>query len=160
TVHGQIAPLLEVGAGFHPELTGRENIFLNGVILGMSKHDIRKCFDQIVTFAELDKFIDSPVKLYSSGMYIRLGFSVAVHSNFDILLADEIFAVGDYRFRMKCLDKFGLLKKQGKTIVLISHSLEQLQKHCQRGILIRRGKIVIDAEIEQVCNQYQNMEQM
>lgn len=150
-VQGRIAPLLEVGAGFHPELTGRENVFLNGVILGMSKLEIARKFDGIVAFSELEKFIDCPIKQYSSGMYTRLGFSVAIHSDFDILLADEILAVGDQRFKEKCSSKFDQMKKDKKTLILVSHSLEHLKKYCVRGILIQNGGVVLDDAIDKVC---------
>ena len=153
-VHGRIAPLIELGAGFHPELTGRENVFLNAVILGMTKRDIVKRFDEIVSFAELEKFIDSPIKQYSSGMYIRLGFSVAIHSNFDILLADEILAVGDLHFQKKCFDKFQEIRKEKKTLILISHSPELVQKHCSRGLLLKDGGLIADSSIQEICRQY------
>lgn len=155
---GRIAPLIEVGAGFHPELTGRENVFLNGVILGMSKQEIAKKFDEIVAFSELEKFIDSPIKQYSSGMYVRLGFSVAIHSNFDILLADEILAVGDQHFREKCHAKFEEIKKMQKTLILISHSSDLLKKHCKRGLFIQSGKLLMDDSIEKVCSAYANFQ--
>jgi len=155
SVSARIAPLIEVGAGFHPELTGRENIYLNGVILGMSKREIVKKFDEIVAFSELEKFIDSPIKQYSSGMYVRLGFSVAVHSNFDTLLADEILAVGDHHFQEKCHAKFEEIKKSKKTLILISHSADLLKKHCKRGLLIQSGKLMADGSIDKVCSQYQ-----
>lgn len=150
-VRGRIAPLIEVGAGFHPELSGRENVFLNGVILGMSKREVARKLDEIVAFSELEKFIDTPIKQYSSGMHVRLGFSVAAHSNFDILLADEILAVGDQRFQSKCHAKFEEIKKSGKTLILISHSADLLKKHCKRGLLILSGKLDQDGPIDQVC---------
>ncbi len=156
----RIAPLIEVGAGFHPELTGRENVFLNGVILGMSKQEITQKIDEIVAFSELEQFIDSPIKQYSSGMYVRLGFSVAIHSNFDILLADEILAVGDQHFQSKCHAKFEEIKKSGRTLILISHSAEQLKKHCKRGLLIQNGKLVMDNSIETTCAAYANFQKM
>lgn len=154
TVQGRIAPLIEIGAGFHPELTGRENVYLNGVILGMSKSEVARKFDEIVAFSELEKFIDVPIKQYSSGMYVRLGFSVAVHSDFDILLADEVLAVGDQHFQTKCFSKFEEIKRRQKTVILVSHSLEQLKRHCARGILIKSGRIVSDGDIQQVCQAY------
>ena len=156
-VNSRIAPLLEVGAGFHPELTGRENVYLNGVILGMSKAEIAQKFDEIVSFSELEQFIDSPIKQYSSGMYMRLGFSVAIHSNFDVLIADEILAVGDQRFQQKCLSKFDEFKERGQGLIFVSHSLDLLKKHCQRGILIHGGQILYDGPIESACAKYQNI---
>lgn len=154
-VLGHVAPLISVGAGFHPELTGRENVYLNGVILGMSKHEINQRFDEIVAFSELEKFIDAPIKQYSSGMYVRLGFSVAMHSNFDILLADEILAVGDERFQEKCFLKFDEIKKKQKTLIFVSHNLDQIKKHCERGIFLENGQIISDDKIETVCSRYQ-----
>lgn len=154
TVSGRVAPLIELGAGFHPELTGRENVFLNGVILGMSKLEISRKFDEIVVFSELEKFIDSPIKQYSSGMYLRLGFSVAIHSNFDILLADEILAVGDQSFKSKCFVKFEEIKKTEKTLIFVSHSIDQLKKHCARGLWFSDGSLKMDGDIASVCHQY------
>ncbi|MFH0936998.1 MAG: ABC transporter ATP-binding protein [Candidatus Daviesbacteria bacterium] len=139
-VEGRVGPLIELGAGFHPELTGRENIYLNGTILGLSIKEIDGKFDEIVSFSELGDFIDTPVKHYSSGMYMRLGFSIAVSINPDILLIDEILAVGDIAFQKKCLDKMIEFHQKGITIVLISHSLELVKSFCQRAILIKDGK--------------------
>ncbi len=140
-VEGRIGPLIELGAGFHPELSGRDNIYLNGVVLGLSRKEIEEKFDEIVSFAELADFIDTPVKHYSSGMYMRLGFSVAVHVNPDILLIDEILAVGDIAFQKKCLDKLGEFQKKGATMVLISHSMELINNLCQKAIFIEDGKV-------------------
>ncbi len=156
-VAGRVAPLIEVGAGFHPELTGRENIFLNGAILGMSKKEIAGKLDEIIAFSELEEFIDSPIKQYSSGMYVRLGFSVAIHSDFDILLADEILAVGDEHFKSKCFSKFEELKRKQKTLIVVSHALEQVKKHCTRGILLAHGKVVLDDSIDRVCERYKQI---
>ena len=140
-VVGRIGPLIELGAGFHPELSGRDNIYLNGTILGLSKKEISNKFDDIVKFAELEDFIDTPVKHYSSGMYMRLGFSIAVHIDPDILLVDEILAVGDIGFQKKCLDKMRFFHDRGTTIVIISHSMELVSSFCQRIILLNNGKI-------------------
>ena len=153
---GRIAPLIEIGVGFHPELTGRENIYLNGVILRMTKSEVQKKLDEIVSFSELEKFIDCPIKQYSMGMLIRLGFSVAIHSDFDILLADEILAVGDRHFQEKCLLKFEEMKRAKKTLIFISHSIEQLKKYCENGFLFDHGTVVYSGKIEDVCNFYAN----
>lgn len=142
TVRGRIAPLIELGAGFHPELTGRENVYLNGVILGMSRAEVEAQFDNIVEFAELSDFIDSPVKHYSSGMYLRLAFSVAVHTQPDILLVDEILAVGDQKFQQKCLAKIAELQRDGLTIIMVSHSPELIAKTCHRQINLAYGKLL------------------
>lgn len=140
-VTGRIAPLIELGAGFHPELSGRENVYLNGVILGMKRKEIDAKFDQIVEFAELKEFIDAPVKHYSSGMYLRLAFSVAVHTDPDILLVDEILAVGDKKFRNKCFAKWEELKQKGVTSLLVSHDVKQLQQFCDRAVFLQKGKL-------------------
>lgn len=139
TVHGRIAPLIELGAGFHPELTGRENIYLNGVILGLSRQAVESKFKEIVNFAQLADFIDVPVKHYSSGMYLRLAFSVAVHTEPDILLVDEILAVGDQAFQKKCLKKIKSFQKSGKTLLLVSHSPAQIRAICSRVIKLGSG---------------------
>lgn len=136
TLQGKVAPLIELGAGFHPELSGRENIFLNGVILGMSRNEVAKKFDAIVDFAELWEFIDQPIKHYSSGMYLRLAFSVAIHTDPDILLVDEILAVGDAQFQKKCLQKIKELQEKKVTIIIVSHSQETINDFCSRVILI------------------------
>lgn len=141
-VNGRIAPLIELGAGFHPELTGRENVFLNGVILGMSRDEIKKKFQAIVDFAELSEFIDQPVKHYSSGMYLRLAFSVAVHTNPDILLVDEILAVGDSAFQKKCFARMEEFKGKGVTIILVSHNTEQVRKFCEKVVYLNDSKLV------------------
>lgn len=140
-INGRIAPLIELGAGFHYELTGRENVFLNGVILGMTRKEVAEQFEAIVDFAELWDFIDEPVKHYSSGMYLRLAFSVAVHTNPQILLVDEILAVGDEAFQEKCFEKIRDFQAMGVTIVVVSHSLDLLVKYCDRAILMQRGVI-------------------
>lgn len=154
-INGKIASLLEVGTGFHPELTGRENVFLNGAILGMSKNEIEDKFDEIVEFAGIEKFIDVPVKKYSSGMHVRLAFSVAAHMEPDILLVDEVLAVGDAEFQKKCLGKMDeVTKKSGRTIVFVSHDMRAIQNLCQRCILLKDGKIEMIGETESVINTY------
>lgn len=158
-INGNIAPLIELGAGFHPELTGRENVTLNGVILGMKKAEIEQKFSEIVDFAQLWEFIDQPIKHYSSGMYLRLAFSVAVHTNPDILLIDEILAVGDASFQAKCFAKMEEFKKQGVTIVLVSHDLEKVKSFCGRAIYLNDNHVVIDAEpIESIVKYQQDAE--
>lgn len=139
TSHGRLAALLEVGSGFHPELSGRENIYLNGSILGMSKKEIDNKFDEIVDFSGIREFIDQPVKNYSSGMYVRLGFSVAIHVDPDILLVDEVLAVGDESFQAKCMDKFKEFRSKGKTVVIVSHSLGSMVKMCDRIAWLDHG---------------------
>ncbi|MBW4446557.1 MAG: ABC transporter ATP-binding protein [Spirirestis rafaelensis WJT71-NPBG6] len=143
-IKGRVASLLEVGTGFHPELTGRENIFLNGAILGMSKVEIQRKFDEIVAFAEIEKFLDTPVKRYSSGMYVRLAFAVAAHLEPDILIVDEVLAVGDAHFQKKCLGKLEDVGKQGRTVLFVSHNLAVLQTLCNRGIFLKQGSVFAD----------------
>jgi lipopolysaccharide transport system ATP-binding protein len=138
---GRVSALIELGAGFHPEFTGRENVYVNGIILGLTKKDIRRRVDEIVDFAEIEKFIDAPVRTYSSGMYMRLGFSVAVHVDPDILLVDEVLAVGDEGFVKKCLDKMNEFKKQGKTIILAGHDLLLVEQWCDRAVLLDGGRV-------------------
>jgi len=152
-VNGRVAPLIEVGAGLVPDLTGRENIYLNGTILGMSRAEIRRKFDDIVGFAELDAFIDTPIKRYSSGMQVRLGFSVATSVDADVLIVDEVLAVGDLAFQRKCFDRIeSLLKHQGNTVLLVSHNIRQVQRLCNRVILIDNGKISADGPSAQICD--------
>jgi lipopolysaccharide transport system ATP-binding protein len=153
-VKGRIASLLEVGTGFHPELTGRENIYLNGAILGMSRREIDRKFDEIVDFAEVEKFIDTPVKRYSSGMYVRLAFSVAAHLDPEILLVDEVLAVGDAEFQKKCLGKMDNVAKAGRTILFVSHNMLAIQNLCQNGIWLSGGKIVSSGSIEKIISEY------
>jgi len=141
---GRIAGLIEVGAGFHPDLSGRENIYLNAAILGMTQKEIDARFDEIVEFSEIEKFIDTEVKHYSSGMFLRLAFSVAIHTEVDILLVDEILSVGDEPFQRKCLAKIRELHAAGKTLVVVSHDLDMVSDICSRGILIRSGKLIFD----------------
>lgn len=153
-VNGRVVPLIELGAGFHPELTGRENIFLNGVILGLSENEIKEKINQIIEFSEIEKFIDTPVKFYSSGMYMRLAFSVSVFVNPDILLVDEILAVGDNQFQKKCLAKMEEFKKNGVTIIFVSHSLETIKQFCQRVIYLKAGKIIADGKPQEVVDYF------
>ena len=147
---GRMAGLIEVGAGFHPDLTGRENVFLNGAILGMSKEQIEAAFDDIVAFSEIEKFIDTEVKFYSSGMFLRLAFAVAVHTSPDIFLVDEILAVGDEPFQRKCLDEIRGLSDQGKTLVIVSHDLDMVSDLCERGVLLEKGVKVADGPSKDV----------
>jgi lipopolysaccharide transport system ATP-binding protein len=152
--------LLEVGTGFHPELTGRENIFLNGAILGMKRGEIERKFDEIVAFADIDRFLDTPVKHYSSGMYVRLAFSVAAHLEPEILLVDEVLAVGDAAFQRKCLGKMDDVTKQGRTVLFVSHNMALVQSLCQRGILLQKGGVTHDGPVGDVVNAYlQQLEQ-
>ncbi len=153
-ISGRVGALLELGSGFHPDMTGRENIYLNGSILGLSQAEIRQKIDQIIDFAELDRFIDLPVKHYSSGMYVRLGFAVAVHTDPDILLVDEVLAVGDAAFQRKCMDHIGQLRQKGVTILLVTHSLEAIQNLCQRAIWLDEGRVIADGATETTINQY------
>lgn len=145
---GRVAGLIEVGAGFHPELTGRENVFLNAAILGMKKHEIEARYDEIVAFSEIEEFIDQEVKHYSSGMFMRLAFSVAIHVELDVLLVDEILSVGDAPFREKCRLKFEELNARGKTLVVVTHDMEMVRELCTRGVVINKGNLVYDGEIE------------
>lgn len=156
---GHIASLLEVGTGFHPELTGRENIYLNGAILGMRTHDIDKNFDEIVAFSEIEsEFIDTPVKRYSSGMFVRLAFAVAAHLNSEILIADEVLAVGDQRFQEKCLGKMkDVSVNQGRTVLFVSHNLGAVRQLCQKAILLEHGVIKTEGEVGEVANYYDQM---
>jgi len=153
-IHGRVGSLLEVGTGFHPELTGRENIYLNGAILGMKKAEIERKFDEIVAFAEIEKFMDTPVKHYSSGMYVRLAFAVAAHLEPEILLVDEVLAVGDAAFQKKCLGKMGDVAKEGRTVLFVSHNMFSLQNLCTRGILLESGQIAMQGGITDVINRY------
>jgi len=141
SVDGRLSALLELGAGFHPELTGRENVYLNGAILGFTSREIRRRFDDIVSFAELDRFIDEPVRNYSSGMYVRLGFSVAIHAEPEVLLVDEVLAVGDLSFQKRCLERFARLKAEGRTIVVVSHDLDMVDRLCDRVAWIQNGNL-------------------
>ncbi len=153
-LNGRVGSLLEVGTGFHPELTGRENIYLNGAILGMTRQEIGKKFDDIVNFAELEQFLDTPIKRYSSGMYVRLAFSVAAHINPEILLVDEVLAVGDAAFQKKCLGQMGAVARGGRTILFVSHQLEALLKLCPTSLLLERGRLVRQGETRAVIDEY------
>lgn len=154
-LRGRVASLLEVGTGFHPELTGRENIYLNGAILGMSRLEIKSKFDEIVGFAEIDKFLDTPVKRYSSGMYVRLAFAVAAHLEPEILIVDEVLAVGDAEFQKKCLGKMeDVSTKDGRTVILVSHQMPAIQNLCTRCVLLDRGRLVKEGGTEDVINTY------
>ncbi len=153
-IHGRVGSLLEVGTGFHPELTGLENIYLNGAILGMRKTEIEQKFDEIVSFAEIEKFIYTPVKRYSSGMYVRLAFAVAAHLEPEILLVDEVLAVGDIAFQKKCLGKMEGVAKEGRTVLFVSHNMFSLQNLCTRGILLESGQISMEGSITDVINKY------
>ena len=151
---GRIASLLEVGTGFHPELTGRENIFLNGAILGMSKTEIRTKLDEIIGFAELEKFADTPVKRYSSGMYVRLAFAVAAHLDPEILVIDEVLAVGDVEFQNKCLGKMNEVSRSGRTVLFVSHQMSSIRSICQKAILLRRGTLQTIGRVDSVIDEY------
>jgi lipopolysaccharide transport system ATP-binding protein len=153
-VKGRIASLLEVGTGFHPELTGRENIYMNGAILGMSRDEIRRKFDEIVDFSGVEKFIDTPVKRYSSGMYVRLGFAIAAHLEPEILIVDEVLAVGDAQFQKKCLGKMGEVAKAGRTVLFVSHNMLAVRSLCARVIELEQGCIVNDGDTENVVKHY------
>lgn len=154
TIRGRVASLLEVGTGFHPELTGRENIFLNGAILGMGREEIRRKFDEIVAFAEVERFLDTPVKRYSSGMYVRLAFSVAAHLEPDILIVDEVLAVGDAAFQKKCLGKMEDVGKEGRTVLFVSHQMAAIQNLCQRVIWINQGQVINDDNTQIAISKY------
>jgi lipopolysaccharide transport system ATP-binding protein len=153
-VRGRIGALLELGAGFHPDLTGRENIYLNGSILGLSRAEIRRRLDDIIGFAELERFIDIPVKHYSSGMFVRLGFSVAIHTDPEILLVDEVLAVGDQAFQRKCLERIDDLRRQGVTVLFVSHSADVVRTLCDRAIWLHEGRVVADDAAEAVVRRY------
>ena len=145
---GRVAGLIEVGAGFHPDLSGRDNVFLNGAILGMTEQQVKERFDDIVEFSEIGQFIDTEVKFYSSGMYLRLAFSVAVHTDPEVFLIDEILAVGDEPFQRKCIDKIQELAREGKTLVVVSHDLDLVSRICERGILLEHGNMKFDGPID------------
>lgn len=153
-IRGRVASLLEVGTGFHPELTGRENIFLNGAILGMTKDEIKRKFEEIVAFAEVENFIDTPVKRYSSGMYVRLAFAVAAHLEPEILVVDEVLAVGDAQFQKKCLGKMGEVAKEGRSILFVSHNMGAVKQLCTRAILLNMGRLVYEGYPNDTVNKY------
>lgn len=153
-IEGRVGALIEVGAGFHPDLTGRENIYLNGAILGLTRREIDAKLDSIIDFAELAPFIDTPVKRYSSGMYVRLGFSVAIHIDPDILLVDEVLAVGDFAFREKCIQKINDFRKDRRTMIVVSHDRHMLEKLCDRAILLHKGQKVMEGDVRAVLDEY------
>ncbi len=153
-VYGRIGTLLEVGTGFHPDLTGRENVFLSGAILGLRRVEIARRFDEIVAFSEIEKFIDTPVKWYSSGMYLRLAFSVASHLDNEVLFTDEVLAVGDISFQQKCLNRMNEIKQQGRTILFVSHNMEAVGRLCQRAIWLDQGRVMSDGPAAQVIGEY------
>jgi lipopolysaccharide transport system ATP-binding protein len=153
-INGRVASLLEVGTGFHPELTGRENIYLNGAILGMSKVEIKRKFDEIVDFAEVEKFLDTPVKRYSSGMYVRLAFAVAAHLEPEVLIVDEVLAVGDVQFQKKCLGKMEEVGKEGRTVLFVSHQMAAIENLCQRAVLLEQGRSIADDKTKIVISKY------
>ena len=153
-VRGRVASLLEVGTGFHPELTGRENIFLNGAILGMTKSEVKKKFDEIVAFSEIEKFIDTPVKRYSSGMYVRLAFAVAAHLDPEILVVDEVLAVGDAAFQKKCLGKMGAVAKEGRTVLFVSHNMGAVRNLCEKAVVMRHGRILSMGQADEQVSIY------
>jgi ABC-2 type transport system ATP-binding protein len=148
TVRGRIAPLISVGVGFHPEMSGRENVYVNGMLLGLTRTEIEERFDDIVAFAEVGEFIDTPVKFYSSGMFLRLGFSVAIHTEPDVLLVDEILAVGDVAFQLKCFDRMAAMQSKGMTIALVSHSAHAIRLLCPRVLVFSQGQLVFDGDAE------------
>jgi lipopolysaccharide transport system ATP-binding protein len=154
TIDGRVSSLLEVGTGFHPELTGRENVFLNGAILGMGKREIEAKFDEIVAFAEVEKFLDTPVKRYSSGMYVRLAFAVAAHLEPDILIVDEVLAVGDAAFQKKCLGKMEDVSKHGRTVIFVSHNMAAVSALCDKAIVLEKGRLKDIGDTEKVINEY------
>jgi lipopolysaccharide transport system ATP-binding protein len=153
-VRGRMGSLLEVGTGFHPELTGRENIFLNGAILGMTRREIIRKFDEIVAFSEIEQFLDTPVKRYSSGMYVRLAFAVAAHLEPEILLVDEVLAVGDLAFQRKCLGKMGEVSREGRTVFFVSHNMPAVEALCDRGVWLKGGRLVMDAPARECVQAY------
>ena len=153
-VQGRISALIELGAGFHPEISGRENVFINGIMLGLSKREIARRFDEIVEFAELNDFIDAPVKTYSSGMYMRLGFAVAIHVDPDVLLVDEVLAVGDEGFTHKCLDKFAEFKRRGKTVLLVTHALGLVERFCDEALWLDAGRVMGMGDPKRVVGAY------
>jgi lipopolysaccharide transport system ATP-binding protein len=153
-LHGRIGSLLEVGTGFHPELTGRENVYLNGAILGMSREEVTRKFDAIVAFAEVSRFIDTPVKHYSSGMYVRLAFAVAAHLETEILVVDEVLAVGDLRFQKKCIGQLNEVARGGRTVLFVSHNMDAVQRLCTRGLLLEQGRPAAHGSIQDVVRTY------
>ncbi|MGC3997197.1 MAG: ABC transporter ATP-binding protein [Anaeromyxobacter sp.] len=159
-VGGRVAPLIELGAGFDPELSGRDNVFLNGALLGRSRRDMAARLERIVAFAELERFIDVPVKSYSSGMYARLGFAIASDVDADLLLVDEVLAVGDERFQAKCLERIRALRRAGCTILLVTHSSDQVAALCDRGVVLHRGALAFDGPTAQAVARYRALQGM
>src|SRR4029077_6917594 len=153
-VGGRVGSLLELGAGFHPDFSGRENVYLNGSIFGLSRRYIREQMDEIVAFAELERFIDLPVRTYSSGMYMRLGFAIAAHLEADVLLLDEVFAVGDEEFQRKCFGKIFEFKQRGGTIVFVSHDASAVERLCERAVLLREGRVEFDGAVREAITRY------
>lgn len=154
-INGRVSSMLEVGTGFHGELTGRENIYLNGAILGMTRAEVNEKIDKIIEFSEIEKFIDTPAKRYSSGMYVKLAFSVAAHLNSEIMIMDEVLAVGDLAFQKKCLDKMGDVSRQeGRTILYVSHNMDTIRRLCDRCIVLDKGTIVFDGDVEKAIEIY------
>jgi lipopolysaccharide transport system ATP-binding protein len=153
-IRGRVSSLLEVGTGFHPELTGRENVYLNGAILGMRKAEIDLKFDEIVAFAGVERFLDTPVKRYSSGMAVRLGFAVAAHTQPEVLLVDEVLAVGDAEFQKRCLGKLGSVAREGRTVLFVSHNMASIQRLCARGLVLNDGAILMDGPMDEVTRRY------
>ena len=153
-IHGRVGSLLEVGTGFHPELTGRENIYLNGAVLGMRRAETRRQFDEIVAFADVERFLDTPVKRYSSGMYVRLAFSVAAHLQTEVLIVDEVLAVGDAAFQRKCLGRMGAVAREGRTVLFVSHNMSIIQSLCQRGVFLQAGRVMADGPVNETVRNY------
>ena len=157
TARGRLAALLELGSGFHPELSGRENVYLNGSILGLRRKELEAKFDEIVDFAGIGEFIDQPVKNYSSGMYVRLGFAIAINIDPEILLVDEILAVGDTSFQQKCFERIENFQESGKTILLVSHAMGQIEKHCDHAILLEQGAVMAEGSPSEVIEVYKSL---
>lgn len=157
TIYGSVAPMIELGAGFDFDLTARENVFLNGAILGYDKDMLKDRFDEIIRFAELEQFVDVPIKNFSSGMITRLGFSIATIQKPDILICDEILAVGDYRFQEKCEERINSMLENGTTLLLVSHNMEQVERLCKNGILLSHGNNLCCGPIKEVCEKYYNL---
>jgi ABC-type polysaccharide/polyol phosphate transport system ATPase subunit len=156
-VRGRVAPLISVGIGFHPELTGRENVYVNGTILGLTRREIDRRFDSILAFAEIEEFIDTPVKFYSSGMFVRLGFSVAVAADPEVLLVDEVLAVGDLAFQMKCFDRMEEIRREGATVLVVSHNMNAIRRLCSRTMLIQDGKHIFTGETDEAVSLYNDL---
>jgi len=156
-IYGRVGSLLEIGTGFHPDLSGRENIFLNGAIIGMRREEMRRKFDDIVAFAEVERFLDTPVKYYSSGMYMRLAFAVAAHFEPEVLILDEVLAVGDVAFQKKCLEKMKHVSREGRTIFFVSHDLLSVRQFCTRALLIESGQLLDDGPVATVTDRYLQM---